>query len=167
MRNSCTYSQTAEGGFSAKPFRLDQRCAAVLAPDGARPEIRDRRLFIDGGIEAFQGQPVRPAPIAPTAADARRDRHRGWAFEGERLLRDRIYWSSLERHCDAALEPGRYSHSIVAGGLLVTSRKTASTPGSFRILALIVANNCGARAAKPAVIPSTELTGRRIILSPL
>src|SRR5262249_16691208 len=59
-----------------------------------------------------------------------------------------------------------YSHSMVAGGLLVMSRKTASTPSSCKTLLLIVLSNRAGRLAKFAVIPSTELTGRRMMLSP-
>src|SRR5260370_1008083 len=59
-----------------------------------------------------------------------------------------------------------YSHSIVAGGLLVASRNTASTPGSSRIASAMRCKSVGDRLAKLAVIPSTELTGRRMTLSP-
>src|SRR5581483_2280518 len=55
----------------------------------------------------------------------------------------------------------RYSHSIVAGGFVVTSRTTRFTAGiSFTIREAIVSTRSYGRRAQSAVIASSDVTAR-------
>ena len=146
--------------------------ALVDAGEGIDPVVERHRIVHDGAARHRRiGRRVQRAGDRPEIGDRRVSPDGHMIVEDERTAQRR-----REGHCRQAehkqgrgQEPARpgtaHSHSIVAGGLLLTSYTTRFTPGtSLAIRFEISASTSGGNGNQSAVIPSRDVTARSPIV---